>query len=256
MKLLTSKKTLLVGALSLISSASAVVLSSTQDLNVFAFLQSNASTEIAASSQHVSEEKSYILQGLGADALVAAVQKVGGMVSREFPIINAISALLTHSQVSELGSYTNLRVTEDRSVRTAGRPTTNLIVDTFATSDTYIANQTNASAVHAMGIDGHEITVAVLDSGMMLMGESNEHIRLGADGRNRVFAKYDAINGQTTRVLDDDDNGHGTHITGIISSNLKDKNGNNNGIAPDIILFQLKRLMRMVKVLILRCLMV
>ena len=95
MKFLTTKRTLLVGALSLISSASAVVMSTTQGINLLAFLQNNVTTEVADSGQQVSQEKSYILQGLGADALVAAVQKVGGLVSREFPIINAISALLT-----------------------------------------------------------------------------------------------------------------------------------------------------------------
>ena len=206
MKLLTSKKTLLVGALSLISSASAVVMSSTQDLNVFAFLQSNTGTEIAGSNQHVSEEKSYILQGLGADALVAAVQKVGGLVSREFPIINAISALLTHSQVSELGSYANLRVTEDRSVMTSSIGSGKFAVDN------YIATQTNASLLHDMGIKGDDITVAVLDSGTMLDG-NGQYLLNNVSGNSRKFIKYNTEDGRRSKELNDDDNGHGTHIS-------------------------------------------
>jgi len=77
--------------------------------------------------QNLREEQSYILQGLGRDALVAAVEKVGGAVAREFPIINAISAYLTASQATEITSVSGIQMTEDRNVMTMAADNTSVV---------------------------------------------------------------------------------------------------------------------------------
>ena len=56
-------------------------------------------------------------------------------------------------------------------------------------------------------------------------------------GNQRVSAFVDFVNGRTTPY---DDDGHGTHVAGIIAGNGYDSNGQKAGIAPDASLVVLK----------------
>ncbi|WP_293751972.1 S8 family serine peptidase [uncultured Paraglaciecola sp.] len=232
MKHLVLNKAMLVGIVSLIGSVSAVVLSNGHTTKALNTESKNIEVTQIAVTQ-VAQEKSYILQGLSLTGLVKAVEHAGGMVSREFPIINAISALLTSDQVSLLASTTGLRVMEDRTVLTESVSKKFII-------DTNITTQINANSAHDMGITGHGVTVAVLDSGMLLDGTKGAHLLNNTIGNNRVLAIYDAILGNKTNSLNTDKNGHGTHISGIIASSLEDEFGNYNGIAPNANLISVK----------------
>jgi serine protease AprX len=84
-----------------------------------------------------------------------------------------------------------------------------------------------------MGYDGAGVGVAVIDSGI-----TNWHDDLGYNGSNykvkvvngqRVTKFVDFVNGRTTAY---DDNGHGTHVAGIIAGNGYDTQGARAGIAP------------------------
>ncbi|TDF38317.1 hypothetical protein EYS14_11580 [Alteromonadaceae bacterium M269] len=231
MKLLTFNTKVFVGALSLMGSASAVVISNTEAVDLFALSKSSESQTVV--TQSIEEDKAYILHGMRPDAIKDAVSKVGGVVSKEFPIISAVSAVLSNEQVSELGEYKNLRVSEDRSVRTES------VGEQFIV-DTLITTQTKANQLHRYGIKGDGVKVAVLDSGILLSGEQGSHLRYDSHNRGRVWAKYDAIEGAQNRRLDDDHNGHGSHVTGIIASSLRDENGHYNGMAPDAELISIR----------------
>lgn len=245
MSFLTDKKTLIVGALSLISSVSAVILTNQQSSAVPFFTQSGTTAQIIASQNQVSQERSYILQGLAPDALVAAVESVGARVAREFPVINAVSAYLTTTQVNQLTTNAGVRVTFDRSVRTM-----NAVANPAGTSlsaqatkyaiDNHITTQTGADQLHQYGITGRGVTVAVLDSGTLMGGQIGQHLLRDSLGRARAFVKYDATTSRRSRNLNDDLNGHGTHVTGIIASSLKSENGKYNGMAPDAYLMSIK----------------
>lgn len=243
MSFFTDKKTLLVGAISLMSSVSAVMLTTQPSSNITPFFTQSGSTPQMVVNQNLREEQSYILQGLGRDALVAAVEKVGGAVAREFPIINAISAYLTASQATEIASVSGIQMTEDSNVMTmsdvASLTTGSGKGKKFAI-DTYLSSQTDANKLHDFGITGRGITVAVLDSGTLLSGKQGKPLLKNSMNRSRVFYKYDAQQGIRTRLLNDDQNGHGTHVSGIIASSLQDDKGNFNGMAPDVYLLSIK----------------
>lgn len=77
-------------------------------------------------------------------------------------------------------------------------------------------------AAHNKGIFGEGIGVAVLDTGVF------PHPDL-ISGRNRIVAFHDVLNG---RKYPYDDNGHGTHVCGIIGGNGHESQGEYRGVAP------------------------
>lgn len=81
--------------------------------------------------------------------------------------------------------------------------------------------------IHAKGIMGEGVVVAVLDSGI------SRH----PDFDNRVIYFKDFING---RLFPYDDEGHGTHVTGIICGNGKMSNKLMKGVAPKTKIVSLK----------------
>jgi len=95
-------------------------------------------------------------------------------------------------------------------------------------------------AVHEMlGVTGAGVTVAVLDSGIAAWHDdlTNHSGTLYPYGDQRVAGFVDFVNGQMAPY---DDNGHGSHVAGIIAGNGYDSNGLKSGAAPDASLVSLK----------------
>ena len=90
-----------------------------------------------------------------------------------------------------------------------------------------------------MGLTGKGIGVAVIDSGITAWHDdlTNKTSKLFPYGNQRVAKFVDFVNGRT---LPYDDNGHGTHVSGIIAGNGYDSYGQKSGIAPDASLVSLK----------------
>jgi serine protease AprX len=89
-----------------------------------------------------------------------------------------------------------------------------------------------------LGYTGAGIGVAVIDSGIGYHDDlTNTTSKLFPYGNQRVSKFVDFVNGRT---LPYDDNGHGTHVAGIIAANGKDSFGENAGIAPGASLVSLK----------------
>lgn len=82
---------------------------------------------------------------------------------------------------------------------------------------------------HCQGMmySGKGVTVAILDSG----------IYPHADYADRIVGFYDILSGKTKAY---DDQGHGTHIAGIIGGNGKASAGTYAGMAPGAALFSIK----------------
>ncbi len=76
---------------------------------------------------------------------------------------------------------------------------------------------------HDHGVYGKGIGVAILDTGIALHKDFVE-------GGNRVVAFQDFINQRTEPY---DDNGHGTHVAGIIGGNGYSSKGKYKGVAPE-----------------------
>src|SRR5439155_27096339 len=97
-----------------------------------------------------------------------------------------------------------------------------------------------ARAVQAVyGYTGAGIGVAVLDSGVTAWHDDLTNLTSAVyPYRNqRVAAFVDFVNGQ---LMPYDDNGHGTHVAGIIAGNGTDSNGQKAGSAPDASIVSLK----------------
>jgi serine protease AprX len=91
----------------------------------------------------------------------------------------------------------------------------------------------------ALGYTGAGVGVAVIDSGIAAWHDdlTSRSTAQYPYGNQRVSAFVDFVNGQLSPY---DDDGHGTHVAGIIAGNGYDSNGRNAGVAPDANLVVLK----------------
>ncbi len=87
-----------------------------------------------------------------------------------------------------------------------------------------------ASQGHEFGYTGKNVVVAVIDTGIA------PHPDL-VGGENRILAWTDLVNDRNEPY---DDNGHGTHVAGIIGGNGHSSNGRYLGMAPDARLVGIK----------------
>src|SRR5262245_39681011 len=95
----------------------------------------------------------------------------------------------------------------------------------------------------SLGFTGAGIGVAVIDSGIASWHDdlTNNSSKIYPYGNQRVSKFVDFVNGRTQPY---DDNGHGTHVSGIIAGNGYDSKGEKAGIAPGASLVSLKVLDR------------
>jgi serine protease AprX len=91
----------------------------------------------------------------------------------------------------------------------------------------------------ALGITGAGVGIAVVDSGIATWHDdlTNQSSRVYPFGNQRVSAFVDFVNGRTMPY---DDDGHGTHVAGVIAGNGYDSGGQKAGMAPDASLVSLK----------------
>ncbi|HMF94868.1 MAG TPA: S8 family peptidase, partial [Vicinamibacterales bacterium] len=90
-----------------------------------------------------------------------------------------------------------------------------------------------------MGLTGTGIGIAIIDSGITAWHDdlTNRTSKLFPYGNQRVAKFVDFVNG---RSMPYDDNGHGSHVAGIIAGNGYDSYGEKTGIAPDANIVSLK----------------
>lgn len=232
----------------LFSSALFFVAAST--ITGVAYLKQTSDSFVIADEQNVGvvQSKSYILQGSSPENLQKVVTSVGGNISREFPIINAVSAILTPTQAKQIKELGSVRVQDDRTVRTSSTMSTKRFAWEYDENhlnneyykDNYIVKQISANVVHNMGITGDGVTVAVVDSGANMWGINGSYLFRDADRNQRTPFKYNAIDGELTYRFYDDGNGHGTHVSNIIANSLDNSAGEFNGIAPNVNLIPVK----------------
>ncbi|MGE0705151.1 MAG: S8 family peptidase [Vicinamibacterales bacterium] len=90
------------------------------------------------------------------------------------------------------------------------------------------------------GLTGAGVTVAVIDSGIATWHDDMSLGQVATAypyGDQRVAGFVDFVNGRGQPY---DDNGHGTHVTGIIAGNGVDSQGEKAGIAPNASIVSLK----------------
>jgi serine protease AprX len=155
-------------------------------------------------------------------------KKLGGNLGRRLNLIGAQVVELSNGQLKKLADHPSVQsIHHDRP---------------FTSTMNRVAAVTGARTVQKFHhVTGAGVGVAVLDSGV-----SSWHDDLGYLGWNpsvrttggqRVVKFVDYVNGRTTPY---DDNGHGTHVSGIIAGNGYDSYGVRAGMAPDAHLVSLK----------------
>ncbi len=155
-------------------------------------------------------------------------KKLGGRLGRRLESINGKVVLLPNGQLKKLAEYPGVdRIVYDRP--TGGEMNR-------------VAVTVGARAVQqSYGYRGAGIGVAVIDSGITSWHDDLTYqgysLLVKTKGGQRVPAFVDFVNGRTSAY---DDNGHGTHVAGIIAGNGYDSLGVRAGIAPDAHLVSLK----------------
>jgi len=164
------------------------------------------------------------------EELNALIQQLGGDVTYELSIINALSAQVPASSLPALATSPLVRLLSiDAPVESAGllmaKNNKKGNTDAIPATNNYLETL-NVRPVWAMGLQGQGIGVAVIDSGI---SPSNEFTSI------KATVTFNA--GATTT---NDLNGHGTHVAGILAGTGANSGGAYRGIAPGIDLISLK----------------
>lgn len=156
------------------------------------------------------------------------VTKLEGKLGRRLRLIGAQVLDLPNGQLKNLANHPAVQsVHHDRP---------------FASSMSRVTLATGARSVRRLqGYTGAGVGVAVVDSGVTAwhddLQDTGASPAVQTRGGQRVAAFVDFVNGQPTPY---DDNGHGTHVSGIIAGNGYDSAGIRAGMAPDAHLVSLK----------------
>ncbi len=185
---------------------------------------------------------SYIVQAVSLEQALGTVKDVGGEITHELGIINAVGANLTPSQVEFLRQVEGVKVLENGRVRIAAQnllasappsllaPNIKSIVADYD-PEAYHTSYVEATKLHSKGIEGSGVTVAVIDSGYW----PNPALDYNSNNQGRVLMQYDAITDQKVSdglpTVANDDNGHGTYVTSVLMSSETGIYGS-HGVAP------------------------
>jgi serine protease AprX len=155
-------------------------------------------------------------------------RKLGGKLGRTLGLINGQVVELPNGQLRRLADYPGVELIVDDRPATGEMNRVAVTVGARAVQQSY-------------GYRGAGVGVAVIDSGVS--GWSNDLAYLGFSSAvrtkngQRVVGFVDFVNGHTSPY---DDNGHGSHVTGIIAGNGANSLGVRAGIAPEAHLVSLK----------------
>jgi hypothetical protein len=209
----------------------AFTLAACQGTTVSSTQSDSARTSVAPSAQ----TSSYIVQAKSLAAAKAAVKRVGGMITHELGIIDAVGARLSPAQAETLRAHGST-VFVDSMIEPTSTTTGS---SSGSALDTWYPTLVNADQLHAQGITGTGITIAIVDSGM----QHDPTIVKGTANQTRLLAGFDAIGnaliGKVTST-DTDNYGHGTHLGSIMVSTRLGPSGGYNGVAPDASLVYVK----------------
>ena len=197
-----------------------------------------------SASQHddaaVSER--YIVRAASARASRDLVTEAGGRVTAMLNIIDAVGAELTEEQIAWLQAQPDvISISRDAALEVSGD-----------VAETHYPVLVGATDLHAQGITGKGINIAVLDTGLWLTATTE----FGADGSKRIVAQYDATLDDVSTDDDDYDdgwsgwsrilsylrsfrsdisdwNGHGTHVASVMAGSGRTAAGHYQGVAPD-----------------------
>ena len=154
----------------------------------------------------------------GQVAQTNAIKEAGGKISHRFRLINSVAATIPASQLNALRSQANVKSVEpDGTIHAFADPELDA---------SWGVKHIGAGDVHSAGNTGQGVKVGIIDTGI-----DYTHPELAA----AYAGGYDFYNNDPDPF---DDNGHGTHVAGIIAAQM---NGQGVvGVAPGARLYAYK----------------
>src|SRR6201987_2223868 len=175
-----------------------------------------------AGPDRIGHVDSYLVQATEYAVALSTVTRAHGRVTHDLPIINAVAADLSPTQLRTLQRDSRLRITQNRQVRVSANSSAKQV-------QPYVVERTNANLLHAQGITGRGVTIAFLDTGWW----SQHATQTNVAGRNVVLQGYDAIGNTLGVGAPDDHYGHGTHVLSIATDSARAEDGTFIGMAPN-----------------------
>ena len=157
------------------------------------------------------------------------IEKYGGKVDKKLALVNGLAARVPKGQLKQLAREPGVKTVEP-DVTLAG-------ASTSSTTTPGASKHIGTPAVHAAGIWGDGVKVAVIDTGIDYIHDDPDNIPYVVDPEflHNYKGGYDFVNNDADPM---DDNGHGTHVAGILAA---EKNGYLvAGVAPHVDLYALK----------------
>ncbi|RLI98604.1 MAG: hypothetical protein DRO99_00325 [Candidatus Aenigmatarchaeota archaeon] len=156
------------------------------------------------------------------DSVGSVIESAGGKVKRKYDLVPGIAANVTPELIESLSSYPNvMSIVPDRKVHAFLEDSVPLIR----------ANSTWDIVYNGLNTTGTLTSVCIIDSGVYY-----NHPDLGGciGAGCKILDGYDYVNDDSDPV---DDNGHGSHVAGIIAAN-----GSVVGVSPGANLIAIKAL--------------
>ena len=165
------------------------------------------------------EELPVIVQLMEDDVhLKDGIMGIATKVQASLPLIDALACNLTPDTIYRLASNPDIRY---------------ISFDSRVFTQLDIAMPTvGAEILHRDGYRGKGVTIAIVDTGI------SPHYDL-TQSHNRIVGFKDLVNGKAYPY---DDNGHGTHVAGIIAGNGYSSGGKYVGVAPESNILAVKAL--------------
>ncbi|HEX7974371.1 MAG TPA: S8 family peptidase [Anaerolineales bacterium] len=184
------------------------------------------------SAQASAGSLSYIVQGKEVSRLAGLVEKYGGTVTSRLEIIRGVGALLSPEAAASLKNEPGvIAVISNDRMEANGRPdpSSNMQVNGSSIPATDYPDVVGAQAVWKQGVNGANVTVAVVDTGLGW----HPGLFKGVNGKpnGRIVGWKDFVEDQSHPV---DPNGHGTHVAGVIANSQVGADGEWNGVAPGV----------------------
>jgi subtilisin family serine protease len=183
----------------------------------------------AASKPAVERAKVIVtFQGPPGKAAERAIEKYGGKVDKTLALVNGLAARVPKGQLKQLAKEPGVKTVE---------PDVTLQAFDLEYDNAWGVKKIGTPAVHAAGVWGDGVKVAVIDTGIDYIHDDPDNIPYVVDPEflHNYKGGYDFVNNDADPM---DDNGHGTHVAGILAA---EKNGYLvAGVAPHVDLYGLK----------------
>ena len=156
------------------------------------------------------------------------IEKYGGTVDKTLGLVNGFAAHVPKGQLKQLAKEASVKTVE---------PDVTLKAFDLEYDNAWGVKKIGTPAVHAAGVWGDGVKVAVIDTGIDYIHDDPDDTPYVVDPEflHNYKGGYNFLNNTTDAM---DDNGHGTHVAGILAA---EKNGYLvSGVAPHVDLYGLK----------------